>query len=354
MALTANREVDHYIDQELRSYPVAESAHVYKGALVGITSDGFARGLIAGDSFAGIAYEETNNDSGSDGDLSVRVYTLGDFGLSLAGATAADVGRPVFASGDDTLSIVGAANSYVGIIENVVSSGQIILRIDPGRRQIKTAIHAVEDLDAGADVAARAMHVFENGAWVVSARVVNQASAAAGIDNSNLFSVTVATGAGTVASEVFNSTTPFPDANSAYDLAPGVQRPRRRGQCADACGEQRLDRRRRPVPRGSRLRVGHGACRLTNHLGQYRAAPTIRKESQRGSDQYGTVDQGLRSEFFSRLRYHDVLSGSSARGSNPVPTARPTDGSVRCRGCANGVPVGWRGACTASLTPSRT
>ncbi len=40
MALTANRDVDHYIDQELRSFQVAASAHLYKGGFVGLTSGG--------------------------------------------------------------------------------------------------------------------------------------------------------------------------------------------------------------------------------------------------------------------------------------------------------------------------
>ena len=53
MALTANREVDHYIDQELRSIPVLASTKIFKGALVGIGQDGYARGLVAGDKFVG-------------------------------------------------------------------------------------------------------------------------------------------------------------------------------------------------------------------------------------------------------------------------------------------------------------
>ena|GEM_PF-5219546 len=78
MALTANREVDHYVDQELRTVKVAAAAHIYKGALVGLTG-GYARGLVAGDTFVGLAYEECDNSGGSDGDKSVRVYTVGDF-----------------------------------------------------------------------------------------------------------------------------------------------------------------------------------------------------------------------------------------------------------------------------------
>jgi len=65
MPLTKNREVDHFIDQETRTYNVAASTHVYKGALVGLKSDGYACGLVAGDPFVGIAYEESDNASGA-------------------------------------------------------------------------------------------------------------------------------------------------------------------------------------------------------------------------------------------------------------------------------------------------
>jgi len=133
MALTANRDVDHYIDQELRSFKLAASAHVFKGGLVGITTGGYARPLVAGDAFVGIAYEEGDNSAGADGDLSVRVYTLGDFGHALAGAAMANVGDAVYASADDTLTFTSAGNSYVGVAVDAPSTGQILLRIDPFR-----------------------------------------------------------------------------------------------------------------------------------------------------------------------------------------------------------------------------
>ena len=65
MALAANRDVDHYIDQELRSFQVAASAHVFKGAVVGINAAGHAGPLTAGDPFVGMAYEEMDNSSGT-------------------------------------------------------------------------------------------------------------------------------------------------------------------------------------------------------------------------------------------------------------------------------------------------
>ena len=64
MALAENREVDHYVDQELRSYQVAAGKHVYRGALVGLASSGYAEPLVAGRPCVGIAYEEADNANG--------------------------------------------------------------------------------------------------------------------------------------------------------------------------------------------------------------------------------------------------------------------------------------------------
>jgi hypothetical protein len=218
MALTVNRDLDHYIDQELRSFPVGAGKRVYKGALVGLSSAGYAQPLLAGDPFVGIAYEEINNTGGANGALSVRVYTQGDFGHALTGATLADIGRPVFASADDTLTFSGAGQSYVGIVQDVPAAGQIILRIDPTRSLVKTATHLIEDLAAGSDIAARAMHGFDQSSWIVGARVVNQAVAAAGINDANTCVVALAIGAATVASKTFDTANPFPAANALTSM----------------------------------------------------------------------------------------------------------------------------------------
>ena len=130
MALSANRDVDRYVDQELRTLPVKGSTHIYKGAFVGQTS-GYARGLVAGDVFAGIAYEEADNSSGSDGGQVVRVFTLGDFEHALASASRANNGAQVYASDDATLTLTSSGNSLVGRQVDVPSSGKIVLRLRP-------------------------------------------------------------------------------------------------------------------------------------------------------------------------------------------------------------------------------
>lgn len=132
MALTANSDVDHYVDQELRAFPVKGGVHIYKGALVGHCG-GFARPLLARDQFLGIAYEEMDNTedstTGSDGDVLVRVYTQGDFGFPRPGVLAGDLGRQVYGSADDQVTFTPVGNSLLGRCMNVCEQEQIILRL---------------------------------------------------------------------------------------------------------------------------------------------------------------------------------------------------------------------------------
>ncbi|HSW47006.1 MAG TPA: hypothetical protein VLM89_15695 [Phycisphaerae bacterium] len=127
MALSSNREVDRYVDQELRSLPVKGGAHIRKGGFVGL-SGGYARPLVAGDVFAGIAYEELNN-TGVDGALAARVFTLGDFELALAGADRVNNRGPLFASDDETLTASASGNSFVGYQIDVPGTNRAVLRI---------------------------------------------------------------------------------------------------------------------------------------------------------------------------------------------------------------------------------
>ncbi len=133
MPLTANRELNRYVDQELRTMPVAESAHLFKGALVGIDRDsGFVRNLEAGDVFAGIAYEEIDNTDGQGGEKSVRLYTQGDFILTTNNAAQEQIGAPVYAVDSEATTVSpGIGGSYCGILLAIVGVNLGIVRIQP-------------------------------------------------------------------------------------------------------------------------------------------------------------------------------------------------------------------------------
>jgi len=59
-ALTSSREIDHFIDMALRFLRVAASKKIFKGSFVGLDpTGGFARALVAGDKFLGLAYYDS-------------------------------------------------------------------------------------------------------------------------------------------------------------------------------------------------------------------------------------------------------------------------------------------------------
>ena len=134
MALTANREVPRYVDQEIAEYAVEANAKIYKGAILGLSADGHAQNVVAVDNkFAGIAYEAVDNTGGADAAKKIRAYVAGDFEFPLAGATKANIRAAVYASADDTLTLTSTSNTYVGQIVDVPSAAVIRLRLDFAR-----------------------------------------------------------------------------------------------------------------------------------------------------------------------------------------------------------------------------
>jgi hypothetical protein len=130
MALTANREIDHYVDQVLRTVHVAAGMQIFKGAFVEWDLTGHARPVTGSGRFAGIAYEAMDNTTGATGAVSGRVYTLGDFGLPLVGATRAAIGQAVYASDDATLTLDAPNAIPVGTVRDVPTVGWIVLRLE--------------------------------------------------------------------------------------------------------------------------------------------------------------------------------------------------------------------------------
>lgn len=134
MALSANAEVDRK-EMGLNSIPVAASATIYKGAMVGLSS-GYARGLVAGDVFVGIAYEKADNSSGSAGDINVRVWDEGKFLLTGSGFTQGTVGSKIYASADGTVTTTSSSNSLIGRCVGYYSTTQIWVQIDVVKESI--------------------------------------------------------------------------------------------------------------------------------------------------------------------------------------------------------------------------
>ena len=122
MALSA----DAYVTQvtgSRNSVPAAASATIYEGSMVGLSS-GYGRALTAGDVFLGHCLEQVDNSSGSAGDEDIIVLT-GRYRLKVAvsGVAVTDVGSPVYASDDATVTLTPGGYSPVGTITRYESSG---------------------------------------------------------------------------------------------------------------------------------------------------------------------------------------------------------------------------------------
>lgn len=121
----------------------ASNAKIYKGALVGVNSSGYAVKMdhaTAGLKFVGVANETVDNSAGSAGERTVNVTKSGSFVMKPASGfspTIADLGKEAYAVSDweAQVSTSGLTNSYkvgtiVGLETTSTGSSGVRIRID--------------------------------------------------------------------------------------------------------------------------------------------------------------------------------------------------------------------------------
>lgn len=132
VALTANIDREEK-EGKLLAYPVVASDIVYQGALVKIDAAGYLAPASAEATamFAGVAYEKVDNADGAAGDKVCRVENKGAFLMVGAGFNQASVGKKVYTSDDNTVSLVQGANEqFVGVVVEFISATSIRVSID--------------------------------------------------------------------------------------------------------------------------------------------------------------------------------------------------------------------------------
>lgn len=112
--------------------PAIAADIIYQGAAVGDNASGYMRPLVSGDPFRGFAQIKVDNSAGAAGDKDVELMQRGLVTLPISGVALTDVGRPVYASDDDTFVLTGLG-SYVGKVYAYVSSGFAIVEFDTAR-----------------------------------------------------------------------------------------------------------------------------------------------------------------------------------------------------------------------------
>lgn len=143
----------------VNEFPVIASDIIYEGAAVGLVdASGHARPLTSADRFVGFCEQKLDNAAGAAADKNVRVIEAGKVELSVSGAVITDVGRPVYATDDDTFVFSPVGGMFIGFVHRFVSAGKAIVAFDaPSFRdpyagfthELKSANYTVTAADDG-------------------------------------------------------------------------------------------------------------------------------------------------------------------------------------------------------------
>lgn len=123
MTTLANEALRDYELGDRNEMPVIASDIIYGGAFVGDNGSGFARPLVAGDPFRGIAESRVDNSAGAAGAKDVRVISNGLVELAISTLAITDVGKAVYASDDNTFTLTKGTNTRIGYVHRWVSTG---------------------------------------------------------------------------------------------------------------------------------------------------------------------------------------------------------------------------------------
>ncbi len=116
---------------ERNHLPVIASDIIYEGAAVGlVAATGHARPLTAVDRFAGFAIAQADNSAGAAAAINVEVGECGLIELTVTGVVITDVGQPVYATDDNTFTMLPVGGAFVGFIKRFVSTGVAVVDFD--------------------------------------------------------------------------------------------------------------------------------------------------------------------------------------------------------------------------------
>lgn len=120
--LTADRNGTYFrklgTDTKITKYPVIASDIIYAGALVNLTSAGYARPAEddqVNDIFVGVAAKKADNSSGANGAIDVEVLVEGKILVAMASAVQGDVGTRATVLDDQTAGTTGDGTNNVNI-----------------------------------------------------------------------------------------------------------------------------------------------------------------------------------------------------------------------------------------------
>jgi hypothetical protein len=105
-------------------FPVLGGIQIFRGTMAGITAAGAAVPATHASCVAliGFAAERVDNRNGATGSQSINLKK-GVYKITLAGATPADINKPVYASADDTFTLAAGALLQAGVLHAIDTDG---------------------------------------------------------------------------------------------------------------------------------------------------------------------------------------------------------------------------------------
>jgi len=141
MATLTKNEARTYQVADREDYPVVADDTIFEGAAVGENGSGYARPLVAADPFLGFAVSKVDNSGGAAGAKLVNVKASGRVVLPIAGVDVTSNDRAaVYASDDNTFTLVATGNSLIGYVSRFMSAGFAVVEFDTGL--VKAALQA--------------------------------------------------------------------------------------------------------------------------------------------------------------------------------------------------------------------
>lgn len=153
------------------------AVQIFKNSFVALNSSGFLTAYTSptvgttktgGEKFVGIALENIDNSAGTAGDLRCRVLIEGFFQYPITSIAITDVGTPVYASDDQTLTQSSLGNYYVGHVVFVPVTGTAVVKMGGMTMPSQSIIHrstGIMDMTALDTVVL--LHPQDNGSGVI-------------------------------------------------------------------------------------------------------------------------------------------------------------------------------------------
>ncbi len=128
MTVLAENEPLKILGGDYLELPADATGHPYEGSMCSLRSDGYAGALTAGERFIGHAVQECDNSAGANAAKNVKlmrgIYRLE---ATLASVAITDVGKNVYASDDNTLTLTQGQNTFVGRVADYVKANTAII-----------------------------------------------------------------------------------------------------------------------------------------------------------------------------------------------------------------------------------